>query len=97
LRVRTSIEVHKSFFQASLVPEKDAGLVGRIGIGGIEFDRALEARKCFAQTPRLEQSAHPVPPEIGIIRLEPHRLVEDLGGFLRSSEPQVRSAERRQI
>ncbi len=86
-RVCAPIEVQKSFVKAPLLLEQDAGLVGCISVGGIEFDRALKAKKRFAQTPCFEESVAQMPPEIGIVRLELHRPVKDLESLPLSSEP----------
>src|SRR5579871_322138 len=88
LRVRAPIEVDEGFIKASFLLEEDAGLVGCITVGGIEIDRMLKTKKCFAHAPRFNESVAHLPPEIGVVRLELHCLVEGLEGLVPPFEVQ---------
>ncbi len=78
LRVGAPIEIGERFIKAFFLLEEDAGFVGCITVAGVELDRVLKAKKCLARTPCFEKSVAHLPPEVGVVRLELHRLVKDL-------------------
>ncbi len=76
VKLRASAQIQKSFIQVSQLTEEMPGLVSRVGMVGIELERAPKAQKCLVRTPAFDQTSSQASPEACVIRLELYRLVE---------------------
>ena len=66
-------------------------------MAGIELERMLEAQDRFRRAPHVGEGVTEISPQIRVVRIELHRLVEGLEGLFAPSLVEQRGAEACQI